>query len=196
MRGGKIMDNFTVSQASTYCRVPRETVINWIDTGRLRVLKNEGGHRLIAKEDLDRVLRDLGFPLPGELKRDRRKKILVVDDDKIIVETLVQALEEDQYGYDVYSAADGFEARLQIAHFKPDLLILDIRMPNIDGYEVCRKIKSTPAGKETKVIVLSAYLDGEAFEQMRTYGADACFSKPLQLAQMKCEVAKLLGLEK
>ncbi len=69
-------------------------------------------------------------------------------------------------------------------------------MPNVDGYEVCRQIKSTPAGKETKVIVLSAYLDGEAFEQMRTYGADACFSKPLQLAQMKCEVAKLLGLEK
>ncbi len=101
------MDNFTVSQASTYCRVPRETVINWLDTGRLRVLKNEGGHRLIAKEDLDRVLRDLGFPLPGEMKRDRRKKILVVDDDKIIVESLVQALEEDEYGYDVYSAADG-----------------------------------------------------------------------------------------
>ena len=107
------MDNFTVSQASTYCRVPRETIINWLDTGRLRVLSSEGGHRLIAKEDLDRVLRDLGFPLPVEMKGDGRKKILVVDDDRIIVETLVQALEEDEYGYDVYSAADGFEARLQ-----------------------------------------------------------------------------------
>ena len=190
------MDNFTVSQASTYCRVPRETIINWLDTGRLRVLSSEGGHRLIAKEDLDRVLRDLGFPLPVGMKGDGRKKILVVDDDRIIVETLVQALEEDEHGYDVYSAADGFEARLQIANFKPDLLILDIMMPNVDGYDVCRSIKSTPAGKETKVIVLSAYLDGEAFEQMRAYGADSCFSKPLELTQMKREVAKLLGLEK
>jgi len=186
------MEIFTVSQASTYCRVPRETVINWLDTGRLRVLKTEGGHRLIAKEDLERVLRELGFPLPAEMRREGRKRILVVDDDTIIVETLVQALEEDEHGYDVYSAADGFEARLQIAHFKPDLLILDIMMPDIDGYEVCRKLKSTPAGKEVKVIVLSAYLDAEAFEQMRTCGADACFSKPLPLAQLKREVAKLL----
>ena len=190
------MEIFTVSQASTYCRVPRETVINWLDTGRLGVMKGEGGHRLIAKEDLDRTLRDLGIALPGEMIRAGRKKILVVDDDKIIVETLVQALEEDEHGYDVYSAADGFEARLQIAHFKPDLLILDIMMPDIDGYEVCRKVKSDRAGKETKIIVLSAYLDAEAFEQMRTYGADACFSKPLSLAQLKREVAKMLGLEK
>jgi excisionase family DNA binding protein len=190
------MEIFTVSQASTYCSVPRETVINWLDTGRIRAKKSEEGHRLIAREDLDRVLRDLGLPLPGEVKREGRKKILVVDDDRIIVETLVQALEEDPYGYDVYSAADGFEARLQIAHFKPDLLILDIMMPDVDGYEVCRKIKSDPAGKETKVIVLSAYLNAEAFEQMRKYGADACFSKPLPLAQLKREVAKMLGLEK
>ena len=151
---------------------------------------------MIAKEDLDHVLRDLGLPLPVERKQEGRKKILVVDDDTTIVETLVLALEEDEYGYDVYSAVDGFEARLQIAHFKPDLLILDIKMPGVDGYEVCRKVKSNPAERETKIIVLSAYLDAEAFEQMRMYGADACFSKPLQLAQMKCEVAKLLGLEK
>jgi excisionase family DNA binding protein len=190
------MENFTVSQAKTYCRVPMETVINWLDTGRLHVLKTEGGHRLIAKEDLDHVLRDLGLPVPGEMKSEGRKKILVVDDDKIILETLVQALEEDGHGYDVYSAADGFEARLQIAHFKPDLLILDIMMPDIDGYEVCRKIKSTPAEKDTKIIVLSAYLDAGAFEQMKKYGADACFSKPLPLAQLKREVAKMLGLEK
>ena len=173
-----------------------ETVINWLDAGRLRVLKTEAGHRLIAKEDLDHVLRDLGFPLPGEMKREGRKKILVVDDDRIIVQTLVQALEEDAYGYDVYSAADGFEARLQIAHLKPDLLILDIMMPNVDGYEVCRTVKSNPAEKEIKIIVLSAYLDSEAFEQMRNYGADACFSKSLPLAQLKREVAKLLGFEK
>ena len=190
------MDVLTVSQASAYCNVSVETVIKWLDTDRLRAQKTEDGHRLIGKEDLDRLLKELGLPRPGVAKREEKKRILVVDDDRIIVETLVQALEEDKYGYDVYSAADGFEARLQIAHFKPDLLILDIMMPDIDGYEVCRKIKSDPAGKGTKIIVLSAYLDAQAFEQMRKYGADACFSKPLPLAQLKREVAKMLGLEK
>ncbi|MHB8773247.1 MAG: response regulator [Syntrophales bacterium] len=190
------MDVYTVSQASAYCNVPKETVIKWLDTGKLRAQETEDGHRLIGKEDLERLLKEIGIPLPGGTKREGRKRILVVDDDRIIVETLVQALEEDDYGYDVYSAADGFEARLQIGHFKPDLLILDIMMPDIDGYEVCRKVKSDPAGKDTKIIVLSAYLDAEAFEQMRTYGADACFSKPLPLAQLKREVARMLGLEK
>ena len=190
------MEILTVSQASKYCNLPMDTIMNWIDAGRLRILKTEGGHRLLTKDDLDKLLKEMGLPLPEEIKTEGRKKILVVDDDKIIVETLVQALEEDAYGYDLISAADGFEAELQVTHFKPDLIILDIMMPDINGYEVCRKIKSNPQEKEIKIIVLSAYLDGEAFEQMKSYGADACFSKPLPLAQLRREVAKLLGLEK
>jgi len=92
------------------------------------------------------------------------------------------------------SASDGFEAGLQVSHFKPDLVILDIMMPDINGYEVCQKIKCNPLTKDTKVIVLSAYLDENAFKQMKDYGADACFSKPLPLGQLKTEVSKLLGL--
>jgi len=155
-----------------------------------------GGHRRIKKEDLDKFLKERGMPLPEEPRSEERKKILVVDDDRIIVETIVQALEEDEYGYEMISAADGFEAGLQVSHFKPDLLILDIMMPDINGYEVCQKIKSNPETRDTKIIVLSAYLDDEAFKQMKEYGADACFSKPLPLEQLKFEVARLLGLKR
>lgn len=190
------MEILTLAQASKYCNVSTETIINWLDTGGLSALKTEGGHRRIKKDDLDKFLREKGIPLPAEAKTPERKKILVVDDDRIIVETIVQALEEDEYGYDLISAADGFEAGLQVSHFKPDLIILDIMMPDINGYEVCRKIKSNPAERDIKIIVLSAYLDAEAFEQMKSSGADACFSKPLPLPQLKREVAKLLGLEK
>lgn len=190
------MEILTVSQASDYCNVPTETIIQWLDTGGLSALKTEEGHRRIRKDDLDAFLRKKGLPLPEEPKIAERKKILVVDDDRIIVETIVQALEEDRYGYDLISAADGFEAELQVNHFRPDLMILDIMMPDINGYEVCRKIKCNPAFKEIKIIVLSAYLNDEAFEQMKTFGADACFSKPLPLAQLRREVARLLGLEK
>ena len=94
------------------------------------------------------------------------------------------------------SASDGFEAGLQVSHFKPDLVILDIMMPDINGYEVCQKIKCNPETKDTKIIVLSAYLNDEAFKQMKEYGADACFSKPLPLEQLKFEVANLLGLKR
>jgi excisionase family DNA binding protein len=189
------MEILTVSQASAYCNVPMETILRWLDRGELPALQTEEGHRRIKKADLDAFLRKKGLPLPGYSKIAERKKILVVDDDRIIVETIVQALEEDQYGYDLISAADGFEAELQVNHFKPDLMILDIMMPDVNGYEVCRKIKAGPIGKEIKIIVLSAYLNEESFEQMKAFGADACFSKPLPLAQLRREVARLLGLE-
>jgi excisionase family DNA binding protein len=190
------MEILTVSQASKYCNVSSKTIINWIEAGHLKAYKTVGGHRRIKKEDLDQFLKDKGMPMPEEIKAEERKKILVVDDDKIIVETIVQALEEDEYGYEMISASDGFEAGLQVSHFKPDLLILDIMMPDINGYEVCQKVKSSPESKDIKIIVLSAYLNDEAFKQMKEYGADACFSKPLPLEQLKYEVAKLLGLKK
>ena len=190
------MEILTVSQASKYSKVSSKTIINWIEAGHIKAYKTVGGHRRIKKEDLDHFLKEKGMPLPEEAKGEERKKILVVDDDKIIVETIVQALEEDEYGYEMISAADGFEAGLQVNHFKPDLLILDIMMPDINGYEVCQRVKTNPDSKNTKIIVLSAYLNEDAFKQMKEFGADACFSKPLPLEQLKFEVAKLLGLKK
>ena len=190
------MEILTVSQACKYCKVSSKTIINWIDGGHIKAYKTVGGHRRIKKEDLDQFLKAKGMPLPEEPKTEERKKILVVDDDKIIVETIVQALEEDEHGYEMISASDGFEAGLQVSHFKPDLLILDIMMPDINGYEVCQKIKCNPETKSTKIVVLSAYLDDDAFQRMKEYGADACFSKPLPLEQLKFEVAQLLGVKR
>ena len=68
-------------------------------------------------------------------------------------------------------------------------------MPDIKGYDVCKKIKSSEDTKNTKIIVLSAYLDEEKFKKMKENGADACYSKPLPLPQLKEEVAQLLELQ-
>ncbi len=189
------MDVLTVSQASKYCRVSPKTIINWIEAGHIKSYKTVGGHRRIKKEDLDRFLRERGMPVFEKTAEEAKKKILVVDDDKIIVETIVQSLEEDEYGYELISASDGFEAGIQVSHFKPDLIILDIMMPDINGYDVCKRIKTNPETRDTKIVVLSAYLDEESHRKMKEYGADACFSKPLPLPQLKQEVAKLLGLK-
>ena len=189
------MKIFTVSQASKYCKVAPKTIINWIEAGHINAYKTVGGHRRIKKEDLDRFLEKHQMPAFDQTPEDTRKKILVVDDDKIIVETIVQSLEEDEYGYELISAADGFEAGIQVSHFKPDLIILDIMMPDINGYEVCKKVKSNPETKNSKIIVLSAYLDDENYRQMKECGADACFSKPLPLPELKEQVAKLLDLK-
>jgi excisionase family DNA binding protein len=187
-------DIFTVFQASKYCNVSPKTIINWIEAGHIDAYKTVGGHRRVKKTDLEDFMRRQGIPIPQEEVVDERKRILIVDDDAIIVETIVQALEEEEFDYELISASDGFEAGLQVNHFRPHLLILDIMMPDIKGYEVCKKIKSNEETKDTKIIVLSAYLDDEKFKKMREYGADLCFSKPLPLPQLKEEVARLLCL--
>ena len=186
------MEILTVSQASKYCKVAPKTIINWIEAGHINAYKTVGGHRRIKKEDLDNFLEEHKMPSFDQSEENKRKKILVVDDDKIIVETIVQSLEEDANDYEVISAADGFEAGIQVSHFKPDLIILDIMMPDINGYEVCKKIKSKLETRHIKVIVLSAYLDDESYRQIKDYGADACFSKPLPLPELKEQVARLL----
>ena len=187
-------DVLTVFKASKYCSVSPKTIINWIESGLIKAYKTPGGHRRINRKDLIAFMENQGMPLPEKEIDTGRIKILVVDDDPIIVESIVQALEEDEYDYEVISAADGFEAGIQVSHFQPDLLILDIMMPDIKGFDVCQKIKSSPETKETKIIVLSAYLDEEKFKQMKEHGADACYSKPLPLPQLKEEVSRLLGL--
>ncbi|MBW1767107.1 MAG: response regulator [Deltaproteobacteria bacterium] len=187
-------DIFTVFQASKYCQVSPKTIINWVEAGHIEAYKTVGGHRRIKRSDLEGFMRKQGIPIPVEEIISERKKILIVDDDPIIVETIVQALEEEEYDYEIISASDGFEAGLQVNHFKPDLLVLDIMMPDIKGYEVCRKIKENRETKDTKIIVLSAYLDDEKFKKMKEHGADLCFSKPLPLPRLKEEVAKVLGL--
>lgn len=184
----------TVFMASKFCRVSPKTIINWIEAGHIKAYKTVGGHRRINRSDLEGFMRKQGIPIPEDEPEEGTRRILVVDDDPIIVESIVQALEEDERDYEVISASDGFEAGLQIKQFKPHLVILDIMMPDIKGYEVCRRIKSAEDTRQTKIIVLSAYLDEEKFNKMKEYGADVCFSKPLPLPRLKAEVAALLGL--
>ncbi len=187
-------DVVTVFKASQLCKESAKNIINWIESGHIKAYKNVGGHRRINRSDLEYFMKKKGIPIPAQEMDGFKRKILVVDDDPIIVETIVQALEEAEFDYEVISASDGFEAGLQINHFAPHLLILDIMMPDIKGYEVCKKIKDNPDTANTKIIVLSAYLDEDKFKKMKEYGADACFSKPFPLPQLKEEVARLLEL--
>jgi excisionase family DNA binding protein len=188
-------DIFTVYKASQYCSVSPKTIINWIDAGHIKAYRTVGGHRRIRKPDLEAFMKQQGIPIPEADVQDERKRILIVDDDPIIVETLVMALEEAEEDYEIISASDGFEAGLQVNHFRPHLLILDIMMPDIKGYDVCKKIKENEETRDTRIIVLSAYLDDEKFKKMKEYGADSCFSKPLPLPKLKAEVARLLREE-
>ena len=112
-------DTLTVFKASQLCKVSPKSIINWVEAGHIKAYKTVGGHRRIKREDLEDFMKRQGIPIPDEDPGGNRKRILVVDDDPIIVETIVQSLEEDEHDYEVISAADGFEAGLQVNHFLP-----------------------------------------------------------------------------
>jgi len=118
-------------------------------------------------------------------------KILVVDDEIYIVHILDFSLGME--GYEVITALDGEQALDRMKAEKPDLVVLDIMMPKLDGYEVCKSIKSNPATKQTPVILLSA--KGRNVDQKLGFdvGADDYITKPFSPRKLVERINQLLG---
>jgi two-component system alkaline phosphatase synthesis response regulator PhoP len=126
-----------------------------------------------------------------EVSRMSKGKILVVDDEIYIVHILDFSLGME--GYDVVTALDGEQALEKIKSEKPDLIVLDIMMPKLDGYEVCKTIKSDPATKHVPVILLSA--KGRNVDQKMGFdvGADDYITKPFSPRKLVERINQLLG---
>ncbi len=117
--------------------------------------------------------------LPTLLKRETAR-ILVVDDDNSIRKMLVEALTFD-HKYLVEEASNGIEASIKLGTYRPDLLILDIFMPEMDGLEVCRSIRSEPKLSDMKVIITTGYPDHPKLDEVVELGFNNIFSKPFDL---------------
>jgi CheY-like chemotaxis protein len=152
--------------------------------------RTPGGHNRIRREDLLRFLIDHNFPIPQELAREG-KHVLVVDDERPLAETMAHALRDG--GYQVSVAFDGYEAGLKMATLQPDLLVLDLIMPGLDGFSICQRVKANLAGKQTKIIAMTGFIQEGNLGKARECGADLCLEKPFQLETLKHMVAQLLG---
>jgi CheY-like chemotaxis protein len=115
--------------------------------------------------------------------------VLVVDDDRFIRELVAACLEEEP-GVRAALAADGQEALRLVAHERPDALVLDLAMPRVDGYEVCRRLKADPATRAIPVIAMSA---GERQRAAFDAGCDDFVAKPFDLEELVAAVRRLIG---
>ena len=122
---------------------------------------------------------------------ETKKKILVVDDEKQLVSLV--SLHMDMAGYEVLSARDGEEALAVVSAHKPDLLILDLMLPKIDGWEVCRRIRTEPEISDTPVIMLTACSDSG--DKLRGFecGADDYVTKPFSPRELVARVKRVLA---
>jgi excisionase family DNA binding protein len=172
---------FTTFEAAKLCHVSPLSIINWVNAGRLSAFRTPGGHRRIRREDLVQFMRENGLPLPDELKQGSgRPRVLVVDDDAGIRDVLAQHLTTRARTYEVMTAADGFEAGRLMATFRPDAVVLDLRMPGLDGFQVCRQIKADPGTAQTKVVSMTGYYTPETEARILECGAIRCFPKPFE----------------
>jgi PAS domain S-box-containing protein len=126
-------------------------------------------------------------------RKKRPFKILLVDDEKAVVEMVKKALEMER-NYEVETAHDGNEALIKIGVYHPDLLILDIFMPKMDGVEVCQAIKKQPELKDMKVIIFTGYPEHEKINKVAEMGYTKVISKPFQLEEFMKEVEGMLGI--
>ncbi len=119
------------------------------------------------------------------------KKVLIVDDEPNIVLSLEFLMEEA--GYDVRSVTDGQEALDAVREEVPDLILLDIMLPKLDGYEICREIRANPQCKEVRVIMLTA--KGREVDQEKglAFGADEYITKPFSTREVVEKVKQILG---
>ena len=118
-----------------------------------------------------------------------RRKILIVDDDANTRTTLVDLLTED--GYEIMTAADGKEALDKVHEEKPDVALIDVRLPDLDGYEVCRRIKESD-NSTTKVILHTAYADAINAAEARAAKADDFLGKTSDFSSMRDAIKNLV----
>ncbi len=166
----------SVSNAAELCNVNRATIWRWIKIGELKAAKTAGGHYRIIGRDLLSLIRDKKMD-PQFRAVKPGKRILVVDDDPDILKLFKRALLESDYT--MAYAPDGFDAGLKIASFKPDLVFLDLFLPNMDGFEVCRRLRETPETCHIKIVAMTGYDTEKNKKTIMDLGADSFLPKPL-----------------
>ena len=180
---------FTTHEVSRLLQVNPRSVINWIEQSLMPSYRTPGGHRRIRRDDLLAFLRKHQIPTPASLV-DGTFNILIVDDEEEIA-GLLQTYFQRQGGYEVACASDGISALIEVGRIKPDLLILDIMIPGVDGVEVCRRIKANSANK-TAIIAISGVDTSE--KNILQAGADAFMVKPVDLDKLHVEARRLLRI--
>lgn len=187
---------FTTFEISQICGVNPTTVQNWVKSKRLKAFQTPGKHRRVRREDLIEFLRKFDMPVPAELEASGSPKILhnvlIADDDTDVRNVIADALRMENE-INVIEARNGVDALLAIGRSKPDMIILDVRMPNMNGYDVCERLKAD-SDVNIKIIAISGDHSSDVRDRIIAAGADMFFTKPLDLIGFRDECFRLLEI--
>lgn len=181
----------TPSEAATLLMISPVTLRHWALAGRLAFVTTPGGHRRFAENEVKRFAAEHGqtgdasvVNIDSVADNAGTHRILIVDDDVQLSGFLVELLQGLPDPVQTEVANDGFEAGQKLQAFRPHTVLLDLMMPGINGFDVCRKIKENPETSDTRVVMMTGYHTLENMMQAMEVGAEACLAKPLDKTQL------------
>ena len=184
---------FTTGEAAKICKVSQQTIIRCFDTGQLKGFRVPGSRfRRIPREQLYNFMRENGIPT-DVLEGDKRK-ILLVDDDIDIVNLIKDVLERDSR-FEVRVANNGFDAGMKVKEYHPDLIVLDVMLPDINGKEVCQRVRSDQTMNDVKIICISGMVEENKIDELKACGATDFMRKPFDVDMLVKRICHHLEME-
>ena len=192
----KMKSLFTTGEAAEVCNISQQTIIRCFDSGRLDGFRIPGSRfRRIPRDNLIKFMKDNGIPLDNlNSEKNGKVKVLIVDDDVEIVELMVDVLSRDGR-FDIQTAGSGYEAGLKTEQFRPDVIILDYMLPDVNGNIVCKTIKSNPNFESIRIIIVSGVANPEEVQELLDAGATEFIKKPFNIADLVDRILQVVDKE-
>ena len=184
---------FTTGEAAKICKVSQQTIIRCFDSGQLKGFRVPGSRfRRIPREQLFAFMRDNG--IPTDALESGKRKVLVVDDDQDLVDLIVDMLEKDGR-FEVRSVNNGFAAGIMVKEYRPDLIVLDVMLPDINGKQVCQLVRSDKAMDDVRIVCISGMVEADKVEDLKAAGANDFLQKPFEVETLIDRMCALLDME-
>jgi len=186
-------DLFTTGEAAEICRVSQQTIIRCFDAGRLDGFRIPGSRfRRIPRQSLIKFMKENNIP-PDNLESGK-KKVLIVDDDPEIVELMVDLLSRDGR-FETRTAFSGYDAGILTQQFRPDLILLDYMLPDVNGNVVCQTIRKNSEFENVKIIIVSGVVKQDEIDHLLKSGAEGFIKKPFNITELTDKIATVLQMK-
>jgi len=186
-------DLFTTGEAAEICKVSQQTIIRCFDAGRLEGFRVPGSRfRRIPRQSLVKFMQENKIPL--DAIESGKRKVLIVDDDAEIVDLIVEILRRDGR-FETETASSGYEAGIATQRFRPELILLDYMLPDVNGNVVCQTIRKNPEFVNIRIIIVSGVVKQDEIAQLLRSGAQDFIRKPFDVVELTGKIAAALQMK-
>lgn len=172
----------TPAKVATLLGVSPITVRKWAQKGLIPAHVTAGGHRRFYYAEVEQFARSQGMTL--HLKDNEAMRILVVEDDRQFAMFVSEVISDMSPELEVINAYDGFDAGRQIQKLHPEIVVMDLMLPGMDGFSVCERLKEDPETRAMRVIAMTGHYSSENVERILSLGAEACLKKPFRSEEL------------